>query len=634
MISLRRTLTVALGFLLLAFLLLAIVSCQIGATVLSADFYKDRLLVSNLYTFALTDLPLTIVGEIRGSIDGSSDLDEFLSATSGLSDEEVVDSLNRVLSPSWLQGFLEPALDEIVPYVAGDRDEFRVVLNLSESSETTIEEVKYLLRESNAYAHLSGRIGTMVAEEIVDPEHGLELGVSIDRITQAVMNVVTADWLQAQIERSLDEIAPYLRGESNTFEVSLEISEIARRGSAEAKDLLHEARVYDILYEKTLKPTIAASLDIDSPTPSGVDVTEQDLLRVIKVAAPDTWFREQVERLVDESADWILGASPEMRVVIDLRDNKRVAHSALLDLTRAKAEEYLAECPESLTKLSEALTGAGMQSCRALSDAGAPEIDEAVSTLIDHLGPEIETHVQASIPDFVHFTDQDILWGASDISEGRFASLLRDARQVALRAQSFTEDDLKERLDAMGGQSANEIMEQVRRALSGDLTWTEQDLISTLESQAGDEGLQGFQKAQTWISRVQSLRWLAWIPIIVLLISIGLLGGRNWPGRVTWAATYMVGIAALLFAAFRALRSMWNSRIEDSRVEALGQIEQDSRFAASEELITDKVFEIVTDAGNVFIDGLARQSLMSFLTGLALIACVVGWRYWSARTDK
>ena len=78
------------------------------------------------------------------------------------------------------------------------------------------------------------------------------------------------------------------------------------------------------------------------------------------------------------------------------------------------------------------------------------------------------------------------------------------------------------------------------------------------------------------------MRWLAWIPIIVLLISIGLLGGRNWPGRVTWAAAYLIGIAALLFAAFRALRSIWNSRIEDARVEALGQIEQDSRFALSQ----------------------------------------------------
>ena len=449
MISLRRVLTVALGFLLMAFFLLAIMSCQISATVLSADFYKDRLSSSDLYGFALTDLTLAVVGDLRRSGDNSSELDEIRRITSGLSDQEVVASLNRVLTPAWLQNTLEQALDEIVPYIAGERDGFTLRVELSDSADTLVEEVKYLLRESDTYASLSERIGKVVAEEVVEATEDLDLGVTSERIAQAVMNAMTADWLQIQIESSLDEIALYMRGETDSFEVRLEISEIARRGANEAKDLLHEARVYDILYENVLESTIADSL-----------------------------------------------------------------------------------------------------------------------------------------------------------------------------------------FETLGGQSAVDTLEQVRRALSGDLTWTEQDLISTLESQAGDEGLQGFQEARTWISRLKSLRWLAWITVIVLLISIGLLGGRDRPGRVTWAAAYLIGVTALLFVAFRVLRSIWNSRIDEVRVEALGQIEQDSQFPLSHELIMDKGFEIVTDAGNVFIDGLARQSLMSFLTGLALIACVVGWRYWRGRAGK
>ena len=449
MISLRHVLTVALGFLLLSFFLLAIVSCQIGATVLSADFYKDRLSSSDLYTFALTDLTLAVVGDLRRSGDNSSEFEEILRMTSRLSDQKVVASLNRVMPPDRLQNTAEQALDEIVPYMTGDRDGFALPVELRESGETLVEEVKYLLREADAYVSLSETIGEMVAEEVAGATEELELGVTSERIAQAVMTAVTADWLQAQIESSLDEIAPYMRGETDSFEVRLEIREIARRVSAEAKDLLQEAGAYDILYEDVLEPAIADSL-----------------------------------------------------------------------------------------------------------------------------------------------------------------------------------------FETLGGQSAIDIMERVRSALSGDLVWTEQYLLSLIESETGDEGLQGFQQARTWISSFQSLRWLAWITVVVLLISIGLLGGRNWPGRVSWAAAYMVGIAALLFAAFRALRSMWNSRIEDARVDALGQIDPSSHFPLSQELIIDKGFEVVADAGSVFIDGLARQPLIGLAIGLALLAGVVGWRYWRTSTGK
>ena len=447
MTILRRILTVALGFPLLVLFLLGIVSCRISATLLSADFYKDRLSNSDFYGFALTDLPLTAVGEIRRSGDKSPDLDEILLMTAGLSDQEIVGSMNRVLPQDWLQDTLEQALDEIVPYIAGDRENFAIRAELNQNAETLVDEFKYLLRESDSYTFLSERIGEMAAEEVSAVSDKWELGVSNERIAQLVMNTVTAGWLQAEIERSLDNLAQHLLGETDDFDMPSEISEVARRASDEAKVLLQEAGAHDILYREVLNPTIADSL-----------------------------------------------------------------------------------------------------------------------------------------------------------------------------------------FESLGDQSTVDVLEKLRSALSGDLVWTEQNLLSLVESELGHEGLQGFQQARTWISHLQSLHWLAWIAVIVLLLSIGLLGSRNWPGRVSWAAAYLVGVTAILFVAFQVLSSTWNSRIEDARIESLGQIDPGSQFASSQELITDKGFEIVADMGHVLIDGMARQSLVGFVTGLVLLVGVVGWRYWRART--
>ena len=449
MIFLRRTLTVALGFPLLAFFLLGIVSCQIGATVLSADFYKDRLSSANFYEFALTDLSLTVIGELRRSSDSSPEVEELLLMTASLSDQEIVASLNRVLPQSWLRDTLEQALDEIVPYVAGDTDGFALRVGLKERAETFVEEIKYLLRESDAYVSLSEKIGELVAEEAAGVADELNLGVSNELILQIVTSTLTADWLQAQIESSLDNFALYILGGTDSFDMRSEVLEIARLGTEELEYSLIEAGAPDILFENILEPTI-------------------------------------------------------------------------------------------------------------------------------------------------------------------YDSLLED----------------------LGDQSTVDVLEKLRSNLSGDLVWTEQDLLSLVESEFGAEGGQVLQQARTWISGLQPLGWLAWVLVFALLISIGLLGGRNWPSRVTWGATYLVGVSVILFAAFQVLSSTWNRLIEDSRVESLAQSDSGSQFARSQELITGKGYEIVADAGHVFIDGMARQSLIGLVMGLALIGGVVGWRYWRARKGK
>ena len=449
MLFLRRILTVVPGLLLLAFFLLAVASCQFSATFLSADFYKDRLSSADFYRFATTDLPLTAVGEFRRSGSGSEDFDQFLLMTSGLSDHEIVDSLNRVLPPDWLRDTLEQAMDEIVPYTVGERDGLTLRVDLNEKAETLVEEVKYLLRESDAYAFLSEKIGEIVAEDVAEAAGELGFSVNTDRIQQAVMSALTADWLQAEIESRLDKLPPYILGETDTFDMRSEIGEVARRAAEEAKRPLQEAGVHERLYETVLEPTIA---------------------------------------------------------------------------------------------------------------------------------------------------------------DGIFQTL--------------------------GGQSTVDILERLRGELSTGPVWTEQDLLSLIESEFGREEAEAIEQARSWASSIRSLRGPAWLIVILLLASIGMLGGRNWPSRVSWAAAYLVGTTAILFAAFQALGSTWNSQTEDAKAEALGQIELDSNFARSQEIITDKSFEIVADMGNVFIDGLATQSMIGFVIGVAALAGVVGWRYWQTKTGK
>ena len=67
-----------------------------------------------------------------------------------ISSERLVTSARRVAPHDWVQTNVEAALDELTPYVVGDRDTFEVKVQLSDRAELALEEVKALLRESDA----------------------------------------------------------------------------------------------------------------------------------------------------------------------------------------------------------------------------------------------------------------------------------------------------------------------------------------------------------------------------------------------------------------------------------------------------------------------------------------------------
>ena len=65
MIWVRRILTIPLGVLLLALLLVAVIALQIDGTFLDPDFYPQELDDANIYEFVLVDLATSALDEGR-----------------------------------------------------------------------------------------------------------------------------------------------------------------------------------------------------------------------------------------------------------------------------------------------------------------------------------------------------------------------------------------------------------------------------------------------------------------------------------------------------------------------------------------------------------------------------------------
>ena len=68
-----------------------------------------------------------------------------------VSAEGLTESAHRVAAPVWIQDQIDAALDEVAPYLVGDRNTFEIHVDLAGRAEVALEEVRALLRESDAY---------------------------------------------------------------------------------------------------------------------------------------------------------------------------------------------------------------------------------------------------------------------------------------------------------------------------------------------------------------------------------------------------------------------------------------------------------------------------------------------------
>ena len=203
-------------------------------------------------------------------------------------------------------------------------------------------------------------------------------------------------------------------------------------------------------------------------------------------------------------------------------------------------------------------------------------------------------------------------------------------------------------MHVQGGLALFDTLEDVRAFLADGWTFTEVDLRENL---AGDgpvteprKGLffapntatETLDISRNWLRFVRDNRLVAYLPVIVLLLIIGFLGGRTWSGRVVWAAGFLLVSAGLIFAAFGPGYDTFAktgpiydvagiSDFDGLREEALNEIAE-TDYPETSRLIAGKTFDIIESIADGFSSGIARSSLT--LAIIALVA-IVGGIFWA-----
>ncbi len=616
--------TVPLGLLLLFVLLIALIVLQVNDTFLNPDYYPQQLKNADMYRFMLNDVPTSALDDARelGPEDLPQQFDENPLVTLGLSTEEIVTSLNRAVPPEWVEATVEDVFDELGRYIAGERDDFEITVQAEDRVVATVAELEHLVGQSDFYDLFFEAVAAPAIEDAVARGLPLDLDITSEEIVEAIRRVIPREWLEAQLEIALAEFTPYLVGEQESFEITIELSDRVAVALQEIKVLLREADAYAVLYDEAVDPVLAEGFGGSLLLPFGIEVTNEEASSALREVAPAEWVREQAELIIDNASPYIAGESDTFEILVSLEENKQKARDLIAKTVGTKLEAAVARLPSCApgTTLDEvfSLEALSLPACvpqgvdtRAVLDMVEPYVIDAVDNIVLN-----------SIPDQVPFSEADLR--ETLIIAGAEENLRRldEVRGIIKSGWTYTDVDFREDLLQLGGQDALTRFDDARALLSDGWTYNREDFRQNILEAGGSTTLENFDQFRGNFDLARTLRWLIFLPIVLLIAAIAFLGGRRWASRVAWAAGSLGVVSLIILIAAGPIYGYVSALVVgDARVEAFRDSVAEGNFAHTQQLISDKAFDMAQAVIDGFTSGIAIKS--GIILGLALLALVV-----------
>ena len=656
MIWIGRIIAMPLGLMLLALLLLTLFTLQVNDTFLKPSYYTQQLAEADIYEFALNDLLTSALNEARDldpsefSVDGNTPEENPL-VTSGLSTERIVQAINRAVPPEYLQDLVEQSFDQFGGYLTAERDEFELTLRAGQQVAVMMEEIKALLREADAYSLIFDEAVEPTVRDAVLVDLPLGVEASPDRLVQAIQRIVTPEWVLALVDDALDEITAYMIGESNTFEVGIGLSDRIDIALVEVKSILREMDAAELLYEQVVEPKVKEDLGEGVDLTFGVSISDTEVSDALREVAPPEWVQEQVELVIDEAGPYLAGKTDSFSLEISLVDNKRLAGGIIEGIVREKLTVLVDDLPTCRT-VAEAV--AATRGGTGVLPACVPP-NLSLNKLIDASGIDIGDTVQRSVlsqvPDMVTFSDARIRSALVLAGAGDNIELMDDFREFLRDGCVYTERDLVRPKPEVAfcpsvyDEDVSNVVEDVRSFLSDGFTYTHidfrHDMVNLEEDLDDDTALEPPREellfipetaidyldlSRNWLTWTRENRWIFYVPLVLLLVIIGFLGGRGWWGRLMWASSFLLITAGIVVvAAGPVWETVTSGRFDDQRAEAIDEITKDvdTKLPSTSRLALDKGFDMAESVADDFASGIRTSAItLAFIAIVAIAATV------------
>ena len=538
LILLRRIFAIILIPIFLLLFLLTILIWQIQATIGDPEAIKEELVKADIYNFIYDDVmePLLVdaleeVVEDPGKL-LNDDLIE-LEIRPETDSPELVGLLRDFLPPDELQARVEHVIDEFVPYITGDTDEFQIQLRLGERVRAWPELFSTRLDALDAGDRLSSAVLAPILERSLDAlqAEGLDVSITPQRAQEIAQGVVPGDWIETQFVNATRDVSGWLTRTEDNFQVTVQFADRLPRATKALKDVLDEANAEQFLFQSLIEPELNKALGSFTALSHGVLISDEEIAAAIEEVAPEPWIREQRNGIIDSLSGYMSGETDQLALSIDLSGRAGTAVVVLTNLAERKLTELVDGTPACRT-IAEGLRAAQDIQRGRFPSCRPAEInsDTILSVLSGPFKTEIDRLIVNQIPDSFTFTEDDL---ADLIGESSVESI-DDVRRFVAEGFTYSATDLRLDIAKRRNDFTLNDLDVVRDLLDDNHIFTEVDFTDSLLRDRPDL-LDDFDNVRDRVGQGRSLWFLVFfVPGLVLLI-IAFLGGRNWNSRLKWA---------------------------------------------------------------------------------------------------
>ena len=582
---------------------------------------KNLLREIDAYDWLANDVVLVAV---QDAMEGSS------RRTLRVDDERYLEAVGRVVTTDWLRLQVENMIDEAGPYLTGSEETFEIRVPLSDRAELAMDEALLIMVEEDETDYPYRKFVEPRLIETIGESLHLQFGVSVTgrEVARAIRANTPDYWFRQHANWLLLDASPYLLGQADYFESRIALSSnkiIARKAIA---DLVRDRTVALIQSlprcdsAAEAKEALLSRGSDELPSCIASDVAAEQVLIQIGLDVYDT-----VERVV-------LSRIPENAVFDERllrRFLSRAGHEGTLDLhvvsyftrdTSATVPDLLLE--GTFDPSTHGRTGVLPPDYRAEQNLAA--LDQTRDLLRNgwiYTDAHLRRDIEKRGPDAQRRLDdiREIMADGWSFTETDLHQLLR--RQVGGFSEPGDDSDPVKRLD------------DLRAFLSEDWSYTHEDFRGYLARNLPSGGLRTFDASRSVFKLIGFSPLVAWIPLVLLLLSIGYLGGRVWSTRIAWAMAVLLISSVLIHLAFSPdygnfaksgplYEAAGVSDLSEFRSKLIDLDAMPDDFHNSYRMAASKLFDMTGPTVDLMAEGVATSSRnLAILALVGLVASIL-----------
>lgn len=397
------------------------------------------------------------------------------------------------------------------------------------------------------------------------------------------------DWLQTQVESADTKLIQYVLGDQDNFTITIPLRDRVDPLATAILEITSRQEIYDYLMYEIITPTIMTNLGSAVNLPFQVTLTKEEILSAIEEALPQTWVQARLADVINGIAAYLKGDVNTINIEINLADRKTAAMDILATQTDQKLEALFNSMPEcsqgQFNQIVANLHPGEMPSCRP----SGVSYQQFKTTLNINVAASVNQMVGDHIPNSWVYTDAQLRQSLGEDN----AKFLDKARDLITKGGVITEADLR-------------------------------DKISN-----NSEDLQRFDNARHWIHTTRTWLWALWLIPILLLLFIGLLGGRSWRTKLIWALAVLFVTCLVIFIAIALIQT---NVIDKHAQDLMGN--PASKDTAVQMVMTEKGNEIAYNAISSFASGMQNKVLYLMIASGIVIVGTIAWTVIQSRRGR